>query len=145
MHSLQNSLGFMLNAASRSMNRMLAQHIAPYGLTTSQYITLWALWESGEELPVSQLGRRLFLDNPTMTGIVDRMVRDGLLERVPDESDRRVIKVRLTEKSIQLYDQVKGIGTELDRAMSRLTDEDSIEQFMEYLKRISPGNGNEDK
>ncbi len=144
MESLQNSLGFMLNVAARQMRRTLVQRLNDYGLTATQYITLWSLYECGEEIPLSQLGRKLFLDNPTVTGIVDRMERDGFLERVPDENDRRVIKVRLTKKSINLREQVKEIATEIDLHTAKMIEEPAYNQMVEFLKRLTQ-NGNENK
>ena len=142
--SLQYSLGFMLNAASRTMNRLLVQKLSPFGITPSQYITLWALWESREELPVSQLGKRLMLDNPTMTGIIDRMERDGLIERVPDETDRRIIKVRLTEKSNTLRAEIKDFGPDIDTDKAQFFGADLFERMLDFLKHIT-NNGNQDK
>lgn len=144
LESLQDSLGFMLNAAARIMNRHLVQRLSPYGITPSQYITLWALWECGCDLPVSQLGKRLYLDNPTMTGIIDRMERDGLLERVQDETDRRVFKVRLTNRSRALRDELKDIGSDIDMEKIAALDRGTAAQFIDFLKHITT-NGNDDK
>jgi DNA-binding MarR family transcriptional regulator len=144
MEPLQNSLGFMLNVAARQMRRSLVQRLNDYGLTATQYITLWSLYECGEEIPLSQLGRKLFLDNPTVTGIVDRMERDGFLERVPDENDRRVIKVRLTKKSIDLREQVKEIATEIDLETSKMFQKPAYNQILEFLRRLTQ-NENENK
>lgn len=134
----------MLNVAARQMSRTLVQRLSEYGLTSTQYVTLWCLWECGEELPLSQLGKRLYLDNPTITGIVDRMERDGFLERVPDENDRRVIKVRLTQKSIGLRQKVKEIATVIDQETSKFVNDKVYNQMLDFLKRLIR-NGNEDK
>ena len=137
MESLQDSLGFMLNVAARQMRRALVQRLNAFGLTPTQYITLWSLYECGEEIPQSQLGKKLFLDNPTMTGIIDRMERDGFLERVPDENDRRVIKVRLTKKSKTLRGQIEEIATEIDQRTAKMLNESVYNQTLEILRRLT--------
>lgn len=144
MESLHNSLGFMLNVAARQMRRALVQRLNEFGLTATQYITLWSLYECDEEIPLSQLGRKLFLDNPTMTGIIDRMERDGFLERVPDENDRRVIKVRLTKKSKALRGQIQEIATDIDQRTSKMLNESVYNQTLDILKRLT-NNGHENK
>ncbi len=56
---------------------------------------LWVLWQE-DGLMVSELGRRAGLEPSTMTGLVDRMQRDGITERRPDPNDRRVQRIFLT-------------------------------------------------
>lgn len=137
MEPLQQSLGFMLNVAARQMRRQLVQQLNGFGLTATQYVTLWCLWESGEDMPISQLSKKLFFDNPTMTGIIDRMVRDGFLERIPNEEDRRVIKVRLTDKSLKLRDKVIEFGTMIDQQSAQHLDKTTYDQLLQFLNRLS--------
>lgn len=58
---------------------------------------LFALWKE-DGLKVVDLGRRSGLETSTMTGLIDRMERDGLVERRDDENDRRVQRINLTDK-----------------------------------------------
>jgi len=141
---LKESLGFAINVAGRYMKRMLDQRLNKYGLTSMQYVTLWSLWECNADIPLTQLSKRLCIDNPTMSGIVDRMVRDGFLERVQDTSDRRVTHVRLTQKSLELRDAIGGIGAEIDEETSRIIDRSLYTQVMDFLRRITR-NEHEDK
>lgn len=141
---LKESFGFVLNVAGRQMKRLLEQRLAEHGLTGTQYVTLWALWESSEALPLTQLSKRLCIDNPTMSGIVDRMARDGFVERVQDTNDRRVTYIRPTPKGIELWEAIGGIGGEIDRATACNVDQALFAQFMNFLRRITR-NDHEDK
>ena len=58
---------------------------------------LFALWKE-DGLKVVELGRRSGLETSTMTGLIDRMEHDGLVERRDDASDRRVQRINLTDK-----------------------------------------------
>ena len=58
---------------------------------------LMSLWRD-DGLKVGELGRRAGLEPSTMTGLLDRMERDGLLERGPDPTDRRALRILLTQK-----------------------------------------------
>ncbi len=58
---------------------------------------LFALWKE-DGLKVVELGRRSGLEASTMTGLIDRMEHDGLVERRDDATDRRVQRINLTEK-----------------------------------------------
>lgn len=61
---------------------------------------LLALWKE-DGLKVVELGRRSGLETSTMTGLIDRMERDGLVERCDDATDRRVQRITLTTKGRQ--------------------------------------------
>ena len=68
-----------------------------FGTTGPQ---LWALKtiSQNESLSLGELGRRMYLHPSTITGLIDRLEKKGLVERDRDQTDRRVIKLRLTSK-----------------------------------------------
>lgn len=47
-------------------------------------------------IPMSEIGKRMDISRPYMTALVDKLIRDGLAERIPDVHDRRVINVVVT-------------------------------------------------
>ena len=87
--------------AARSMKRNLEIKLNEYAVTSSQYTVLELLWKYNG-LSLSDLGKLLHFDNPTITGIINRMARAKLVRRVRDRNDRRVIKVHLTKKGLEL-------------------------------------------
>ena len=66
-----------------------------HGLTTPQIAVLREVSEAGK-LPVSQIAARTHLSHATVSGILDRLERAKVLERVRDHADRRCVNVRLT-------------------------------------------------
>jgi MarR family 2-MHQ and catechol resistance regulon transcriptional repressor len=57
-------------------------------------------------LPLSTLGERLLITPGNVTGIIDRLERDGYVYRDRDYNDRRVIIARLTKKGYELYKEI---------------------------------------
>jgi MarR family 2-MHQ and catechol resistance regulon transcriptional repressor len=57
---------------------------------------LHAVWKHGP-VRMSEIGRHMGVSRPYMTMLVDRLIADGLVERVPDPEDRRVVNVMITE------------------------------------------------
>jgi DNA-binding MarR family transcriptional regulator len=74
----------------------------PYGLTPIQGLVLHALYEE-EGLSAGELGKRLNLDNATLSGVLDRMAENGWLTKNVKE-DRRVLNIQLTDKAHQCRD-----------------------------------------
>jgi DNA-binding MarR family transcriptional regulator len=69
-----------------------------YDTTLPRFDVLAALSRSGSGLKMSELSSVLRVSNGNVTGLVDRLVADGLVVRVPVEGDRRATTVRLTRK-----------------------------------------------
>jgi DNA-binding MarR family transcriptional regulator len=69
---------------------------------------LMSLWRE-DGLKMIELGRRAGLEPSTMTGLLDRMERDGLLYRSADPDDRRALRVYLTDDGVNIRGLVLGV------------------------------------
>jgi MarR family transcriptional regulator, organic hydroperoxide resistance regulator len=105
---LENQLCFALHASSRAMTRAYGPALEPLGLTYPQYIVLLALWER-DGVAVSEIGERLSLDSGTLSPLLRRMERDGLVTRARSASDERQVDVRLTARGKQLLTRADAI------------------------------------
>jgi DNA-binding MarR family transcriptional regulator len=133
--TLRGSVGFLLARTARSMKRVLEARLSRYNITASQYVVVAQLNDE-DGISLSQLGERLHFDNPTITGVVDRMEREGLVERRRDADDRRVINVFLTQKGRKLLSVIDGIAVDInEKAMSNLPKADR-DRFMRTLDTI---------
>ncbi|RCK04007.1 MarR family transcriptional regulator [Thalassospira xianhensis MCCC 1A02616] len=68
-----------------------------FGSTLPRFDVMAALYRSRDGMRMSELSSALMVSNGNVTGIVDRLVTEGMLVRVPVENDRRASIVRLTE------------------------------------------------
>ncbi|BAD76954.1 transcriptional regulator (MarR family) [Geobacillus kaustophilus HTA426] len=76
-----------------------------YPITPPQFVALQWLLEEGD-LTVGELSNKMYLACSTTTDLVDRMERNGLVARVRDEHDRRVVRIRLLEKGERIIEEV---------------------------------------
>ena len=101
----------------------------------SYYHILKVLNKRGE-LPMSEIGRLVYISKSNMTSLIDKLVEDGLAERLPDENDRRVINIALTDKGKDLLKNWrKHANNEIKNNLSTLTDED-LEKFYESIETM---------
>ena len=91
---------FQLGALSRKITRAYKESVASMGLTHGQFFMLIALFDEDGVLP-SQLADKAALDRPTTTGLLDRLERDGWIERMFDRTDRRTVRIHLTPKALE--------------------------------------------
>ncbi len=68
-----------------------------FGVTLPRFDLMAQLARSAEGLTLGELSRRLMVTNGNVTGLVERLVADGLVARMAGETDRRTVTVRLTE------------------------------------------------
>ena len=108
MLKLENQLCFPLYAAARQVVSLYTPHLKELGLTYTQYIVFLVLWE-GDGIPVGELGRRLYLDNGTLTPLLKKLESAGYLTRSRDKDDERVVTVTLTESGRALKEKAKDI------------------------------------
>lgn len=104
-------------------------------VTMPQMKVLMLLRENGA-LRVGVLARHLNVSTPTITGIVDRLVRQELVRRQDDPSDRRVVLNVLTRQGEEMMDRLQHHGdAELTRVVGALTPEEQ-DDLTRLLKRL---------
>lgn len=84
---------------SRSIEAELRERLRiNYKSTLPRFDVLAALFRQTEGLKMSELSSALMVSNGNVTGIIERLVGEGMVERTPIPNDRRAMKVRLTKK-----------------------------------------------
>jgi DNA-binding MarR family transcriptional regulator len=78
------------------LTRQADQILAPLDLTFARYELLVRLYFSGESLPLNQLGRQLQIHQTSITSLVDKLEKQGLIERTPHPTDRRSTIAQMT-------------------------------------------------
>ena len=107
----------------------------PENLTPSQIHTI--LWLGQEELPMSEVARRLNATAGTMTGIVDRLEKLGFVERQRDAADRRVIRLRLTETGRTVCGRLDTLIEERIAALLGLLDEPDQAALVDIFEKLA--------
>jgi DNA-binding MarR family transcriptional regulator len=100
---IEDSLGYLVNLAARSMAHQLADRLRPAGVGIGQWAVLMFLW-ARDGMSQAELSRVVAIEPPTIVRTIDRMVRDGLVTRSPDPNDGRVTRIHLTARGRSMRD-----------------------------------------
>ncbi|UCC95244.1 MAG: MarR family transcriptional regulator [Candidatus Omnitrophota bacterium] len=104
-------------------------------LTNRQIIVLMFLYEN-KSVKISDIARGLFVSFPTITGIVDRLVKKGYLLRGRNSKDRRIVYINLSNKGQNFVKRFKeNIRKRWQKILSYLTREEQ-ESYLSILKKI---------
>ena len=105
---LDNQLCFRLYTASRLLTQAYHPLLSEQGLTYPQYLVLLVRWEKDAQ-PVNDIAKRLFLETNTVTPLLQRMEKGGILTRKKGEKDARQIIVSLTRKGKDLQKKLADV------------------------------------
>jgi DNA-binding MarR family transcriptional regulator len=135
------------------LERVQQTYFAQFGLTGSQWAILRHLHRAEEDsqsgLRLTDLSDRLLVRPPSVTGVVDRLERAGLVAREGSPTDLRAKQVMLTERGRELIDRVLAVhGAQIETVLGGLTTTEVSElhrllvRFREHLEKLlTPGNG----
>lgn len=98
----ENSVGYWICMTSGAMRRALNSELAAQNITLRQWEVLACIVLEGE-LAQADVADRLGIEAPTLVGILDRMERDGWIERFGCPEDRRRKRIRTTEKAVAVW------------------------------------------
>lgn len=113
---LQDQMCFALYATSRAITKKYVDLLAELEVTYPQYLTLLVLWEK-DGLTVRELAEAIEIEGATMTPLIQRMERAGLVDRVRSEGDNRCLEVRLTKKGRSLREKALRVPPALGCAL----------------------------
>lgn len=119
---LENQLCFPLYAAAKEVVRKYTPFLEAIGLTYTQYIAMMVLWEQ-QELSVKELGQYLYLDSGTLTPLLKKLERSGLIRRTRSSEDERVVTISITEQGKKLREAAKDIPSQMGRCISLEAEE----------------------
>lgn len=87
-YDFESSIGYWITMTSQCYQQTLNDELAPFGITFRQFQVLaWLAYDG--ELSQTELARRMMIEPPTLVGILDRMQREGWIERKYCAADRR--------------------------------------------------------
>ena len=96
---------------------------------------IFALW-GNDGVPIKTLCEKTSLDKSTLTGIIDRLERDGYIERKPSETDKRSTLISLTGKEQNFANNVKKVSNQMNKIFYKGFTDEEIVQFDSMLERI---------
>jgi DNA-binding MarR family transcriptional regulator len=123
---LDNQICFRVYTAARLITQAYTPMLNQLGITYPQYLVLMVLWEKDHQ-PVNDIAHRLLLETNTVTPLLQRMEKLGIVTRKRGKEDKRQQIVSLTQKGIDMEEQAyniipAGMGKELSACPFKMED-----------------------
>ena len=146
LNTLKECPYYLISRVSLSVTAALKKEFASSGVEEvkpAYLCVLMSLWQA-DGLKVIELSKKAGLEPSTMTGLLDRMERDELVERTTDLTDRRVLRIHLTKTGRRVRDPVlKAVERVITEIFADIPQED-ISQTKNLLRHVL-ANANEEK
>ncbi|MBF7997102.1 MULTISPECIES: MarR family winged helix-turn-helix transcriptional regulator [Rahnella] len=108
MLHLDQQMCFALYSANLALHKVYRKLLGQLDLTYPQYLVMLVLWQR-DEVTVSDIGEKLFLDSATLTPLLKRLEAAGLLVRQRAKADERQVIITLTGEGKALREKAQGI------------------------------------
>ena len=131
---LERQLCFLFYVSSKEIIKKYTSYLKEYDLTYTGYIVLLAM-EPDDKINIKTLGKRVFLDSGTLTPLLKKLEKKGLVKRMRAQSDERNLQVSLTNEGTdireQLLDVSKKVFTEFDMDIEESKElKDTLQNFV---------------
>jgi DNA-binding MarR family transcriptional regulator len=115
-----------------AFTRLFREH----GITSQQYNVLRILRGAGEPLPILEIGDRMVTVVPAITGLIDRLEKQGLVRRTRSEEDRRVVSVTILGQGLKLLGDLDKPLSKLNKQLLDHMEEAELKNLIVLLEKM---------
>lgn len=130
------SLLFLILDVAQELEQRLEAELGKQGLSLAKAGTLHTLAKAKEPLSLSELAERNECVRSNVTQLVDRLETDGLVRRVNDPDDRRVVRAALTTTGRKAYEEAARVVASQERGVAEALGEDEVLVLSKLLGRL---------
>lgn len=135
MFNLENCIGFLTNVQAKKLAEAFNNRLMDKGITRVQWIALYYL-DRYESLSQMELAEKLNIKPSSVVRLMDRMERDGLVERVKNPEDRRAYNLIFTDKGREFWDTIKGEGEIMGDIFTKGISPEDLNVFIKVLEQM---------
>ena len=132
MIEIEKSIGFLLAKAYQRACALFKEEFDSYDVTPQQFGLLAFLWRE-DGISQTELSARSQIDRTTMGGIIDRLEKEGLIERRNHPDDRRAYQIFLTAKGKSLEEE---LCTVANRVQSKINIPLTVEEQATFVRLL---------
>jgi DNA-binding MarR family transcriptional regulator len=137
MGTKEKDILYLLIRVSEALSKSADKFFKKYGITEAQYRILDLLERSSKKgLTQVEISRKLSVNRSNITGLIDRLERDGFVSRSSETGDRRVNQIRLKEKSKNILLEMNAPFLEWISVQMKNSSREEMKIFSYILEKI---------
>jgi DNA-binding MarR family transcriptional regulator len=124
----------LLKRLNKTLTTIATKELAKFGLTVPQLMVLKQI--QCEPKTIGQISKAVDLSYSTVSGIIDRLEREQMVERVRDKKDRRVVWIRGTGKVKEKVEQIPIFSEEYFNKLFKDISDEEMDQIVHVLETL---------
>jgi len=133
MYHLEEALGFQVNMTANAMKNRFNNFLKPYNLTSEQHVIMKSIEENPNITP-TQLADITFKDKTTITRMIDTLVKNEMIVRIPKVDDRRAYNIKWSKKGEKVMEEIIPIVEEVIHKQRALFSQEELKNFLKVLE-----------
>lgn len=130
-----SEISYLIFLAAKTQRNVAAELLRPLGIYLGQEILLMQLWDQDGQC-LSDFAEKLSLDASTITKMVQRLEKQGILKRNVDKDDKRSVVVNVTPAGQKLRGKVEKMWSDLNKAASKNLSNDELKILQSLLRKL---------
>lgn len=126
----------MLGVTRQIENRLREYLRVEHDTTLPRFDVMAMLHRRLDGLTMTELSRMLLISNGNATAVVNRLVQDGMVERILSDEDRRRVSVRLTEEGAAFFDQLASDHLQMIGGLLSELDDQDLDRMRDTFRRL---------
>jgi DNA-binding MarR family transcriptional regulator len=126
----------LLHRTEKITDGHISALLQPISLTCAQHHVLKLLIMAGEPLPLGQIAEKLHSVRSNATQMIDRLVAEGLVERIFDPADRRRVLAQITEEGRRRFEAATQLERQIEQELCASFSQEERDQLITLLSRL---------
>ena len=132
---MQN-LSYLFIKTSRQLRNKLDKALNPFDITAAQFSVIRQIQTSEQPITAAEIAQRLRSDRPTISGIINRLEKKGIVLKVDNPEDKRSSYLQIDKGSNQLVDKITTISDELTGDIFSIYSEEEAKQLIRMIHKL---------
>lgn len=132
---MQN-LSYLFIKASRQLRNKLDKALNPFDITAAQFSVIRQIQSSEQPITAAEIAQRLRSDRPTISGIINRLEKKGIVLKVDNPEDKRSSYLQIDKGSNQLVDKITTISDGLTGDIFSIYSEEEAKQLIRMIHQL---------
>ncbi|RXJ68119.1 MarR family transcriptional regulator [Halarcobacter ebronensis] len=132
---IDNSFGLIIANIRNSIKNRIERLLLDYDLSTAQTLIIIRLCEK-DNLTQKELAQNTYLKQSSLTLLIDKLEKKGLVERKNKNNDRRAYLICITKKGKELEEILTNTGKQVDEEALKDISEEAKEILIQTLKKV---------
>ncbi|WP_156291568.1 MarR family winged helix-turn-helix transcriptional regulator [Oceanobacillus salinisoli] len=125
----------VLLKANKTLGEVIKKDISSHGMRTSDFTIMEALYHKGKQT-IKQISEAVLINTGSITYVIDKLEKKGLLERIPCKDDRRAVHIQLTDEGMNLMAEIFPLHQKVIEEIFEDVSEEEKEIVIDVLKRV---------